>query len=219
MLSDGRCIIRRPFPHSPRAGARAVRRTSPASQGRRRNETQAARRCAVPPRTGALKGRREQRRWSGRPGEQGHALSSVPMGGSGLHGSLEMGGERSQVLWAQHGRAEGRGLRPVPVGRAEQGGAAHSDHHPWKAALAKRRTAGHAGEAGGPVLSVQISRGAQLGHHSSPRSLGHGELERRRSLWSSRAPRGPRAAGATPLRTQASASDHSPRSTPSVTES
>ena len=130
----------------------------------------------MPPRTGALKGRREQRRWSGRPGEQGHALSSVPMGGSGLHGSLEMGGERSQVLWAQHGRAEGRGLRPVPVGRAEQGGAAHSDRHPWKAALAKRRTAGHAGEAGGPVLSVQISRGAQLGHHSSPRSLGHGEL-------------------------------------------
>lgn len=210
MFSDGQSTIRCPFPHSVRAGARAARRTSPASQGRRRYETQAARRCNVPPRTGALKGPRERRRWSGRPGEQGHAQSSVPEGGSGLRGSLEMGGERGQVLWAQHGRAEGRGLWPVPVGSAEQGRAAHSDRHPWKVALAKRRTAGHAGEAGGPVLSVQISRGAQLGHHSSLRSLGHGKLEGKRSLWSSRDPRGSSAAGATSLRTQASASDHSP---------
>ena len=54
-----------------------------------------------------------------RPGEQGHAQSSVPGGGSGLCESLETGGERSQVLWAQQGRAEGRGPRPVPVHRAE----------------------------------------------------------------------------------------------------
>lgn len=57
----------------------------------------------MPPRTGALKGPRERRCWSGRPGEQGHAQSSVPGSGSGLHGSLEKGGERGQVLWAQHG--------------------------------------------------------------------------------------------------------------------
>lgn len=141
---------------------------------------------------------------------QGSTTLGPPRCEKGLRGSLEMGGERGQVLWAQHGRAEGRGLRPVPVGSAEQGRAAHSYRHPWKVALAKRRTAGHAGEAGGPVLSVQISRGAQLGHHSSLRSLGHGELEGKRSLWSSRDPRGSSAAGATSLRTQASASDHSP---------